>query len=265
MNLPVSVVALRRLLSEVEASARSEQVLALGGASGLALALRRLLLQGGADAAALRVGDPQGATAYVHVLAAEPTDEDAAVLRRARRARVPVVVVAVGPVADDSSIPYVLATDVLRVTSGEGLPLGPVVQRIAARLQEEGAPLAARIPALRDAVCERLVTSFARRNGVLAAAVWTPAADLPVLTLNQLRLVLRVGQAYGVEDVRERLPEIAATLGAGFGLRAVAHELLDFLPVAGWIVKGGVAYAGTSGLGEAAVWSGRRAALFARR
>ena len=65
--------------------------------------------------------------------------------------------------------------------------------------------------------------------------------------------MLRLEQAYGLEiDLRERLPEIAATLGAGFGLRALARELLDLVPVAGWAVKGAVAYAGTRALGEAA-------------
>ena len=38
----------------------------------------------------------------------------------------------------------------------------------------------------------------------------------------------------------------------GFGLRALARELLDFVPVAGWAAKGASAYAGTSALGEAA-------------
>ena len=41
-------------------------------------------------------------------------------------------------------------------------------------------------------------------------------------------------------------------LGAGFGMRTVARELLDFIPVAGWVVKGGVAYCGTRALGLAA-------------
>ena len=47
--------------------------------------------------------------------------------------------------------------------------------------------------------------------------------------------------------------ELAATIGAGLGFRALARELLDFLPVLGWAVKGAVAYAGTRALGEAAV------------
>ena len=47
-------------------------------------------------------------------------------------------------------------------------------------------------------------------------------------------------------------PELAGTLGAAFGLRALARELLDMLPVAGWALKGTFAYAGTRALGEAA-------------
>jgi uncharacterized protein (DUF697 family) len=42
-------------------------------------------------------------------------------------------------------------------------------------------------------------------------------------------------------------------VGVGFGFRAVARELLDFVPVAGWAVKGAIAYGGTKAVGEAAV------------
>jgi len=42
-------------------------------------------------------------------------------------------------------------------------------------------------------------------------------------------------------------------VGAGFGWRAVARELLDVVPVAGWAVKAGIAYTGTRAIGEAAV------------
>jgi uncharacterized protein (DUF697 family) len=44
-----------------------------------------------------------------------------------------------------------------------------------------------------------------------------------------------------------------ATVGAGLGFRALARELLDLVPVAGWAVKGLVAYTGTRALGEATV------------
>ena len=77
--------------------------------------------------------------------------------------------------------------------------------------------------------------------------------DFPVLTLNQIRLVLRLGAAHGVEIDQQRLPEVLATVAAGFGFRAVARQLLGAIPVAGWAVKGGVAYGGTRALGEAAM------------
>ena len=80
-----------------------------------------------------------------------------------------------------------------------------------------------------------------------------------MLTVNQLRLVLRIAAAHGEHLDGQRLPELFTTLSAGYGFRLVARELLNFVPVAGWAVKGAVAYAGTRALGEAAVqWFGAR-------
>jgi uncharacterized protein (DUF697 family) len=47
--------------------------------------------------------------------------------------------------------------------------------------------------------------------------------------------------------------ELLAVVGAGFGFRAAAREVLDLVPVGGWAVKGAVAYTGTRAIGEAAV------------
>jgi uncharacterized protein (DUF697 family) len=204
----------------------------------------------GAEPGAVRLGGPANADAYVHVLACPPGDEDVDVLMRARRARVSVVVVA-ADLAQDVTIPYVLATDVVRVV-GRAFPLETIVDRMAAGLGEYGAPLAARVPLLREPVCEQLVSSFARKNGVHAAAIWIPGSDLPVLALNELRLVLRLAQAHGADDAHALVSELAATVVAGFGLRALAREVLDLVPGAGWAVKGAVAYAGTRALGETA-------------
>ena len=137
-----------------------------------------------------------------------------------------------------------LATDVVRVGAGQPFPLEAIAHAIAARLGEHGAPLAARVPLLRAAVSDQLVASFARKNGIVAAAVWIPGADLPLLALNEVRLLLRLAQAHGCRRrLRDRLPEVAATIGAGFGLRALARELLDLAPGLGWVLKGAIAYA----------------------
>lgn len=251
LRSPISLAALRRLLTEIESSGRREHVLAVGGASELAPVLRQQFLRNGADPAAVRLGEPEGADVYLHVLTGEPSGDDEALLRRARRARVPVIAVVVGPTGDDP-IPYVLATDVVPVAAGQDFPLETIARTIAARLGEYAAPLAGRVPLLRTAVSGQLVESFARKNGLVAAAVFIPGADLPVLALNEIRLVLRLAQAYGEESGAERLPELVATLGAGFGLRALVRKLLGSVTVAGWALKGAVAYGGTRALGEAA-------------
>jgi uncharacterized protein (DUF697 family) len=252
MALPVRLGVLRGLVREISVSAESAKPIVVGGARELAAVLRRELGRDAKPGAVRADAEPKGGAVYVHILGGEPTKDDEAALKRARRARVPIVAIATGPLPGDASLPYVLATDVIRLESGQGFPLEAIAAVIAARLGEEGAPLAARVPLLRRAVCERLVASFANRNGIIAAAVFLPGVDLPLLAVNELRLVLRLEQAYGLAvDPRERLPEIAATLGAGFGLRAIARELLDLVPVAGWAVKGAVAYAGTRAIGEA--------------
>lgn len=243
LKAPVALGAVRKLIKELREAGGDRRPIAIGGAVEIARTLERELTRGG-DASAVRVGAPEGAAVYVHI------GSDDAPLRSARKARVPVVAVAF----DDGELPFVYATDVVSVGPGEPLPVERIAAAIAARLDEAGAPLAARLPVLREAVCDRIVASFARKNGIVGAAVFIPGADLPVLALNQVRMLLLLDQAYGLAlETRERLPEIAATVGAGFGLRAAARELLDLVPVAGWALKGGVAYAGTRALGEAAV------------
>jgi uncharacterized protein (DUF697 family) len=243
-------LALWNVAKEVRLAASDDRALALAGAPELVAALERELGRDGDRSALVEPDALDRAAALVLVLVGPPSEADEEVLKKARRARVPVLCLAGAPV--DGPIPYVLATDVVRADPGRGFPLEELARVLAGRLGEAATPLAARLPMLRAAVCDQLVESFARRNAIVAAAVFVPGADLPVLTLNQARLVLRIASAYGVEIDAQRLPELLGVLGAGFGLRALAREALDAVPVAGWFLKGAVAYAGTRALGEAA-------------
>jgi uncharacterized protein (DUF697 family) len=237
------------LLKEVRVAAQDERPLAVSGV--LAEQLQKELVRGGSSAA-VRVRMPvEDAAALVRVLAGAPTAEDETELRAAKRARVPVVAVQTGTGTFD--VPYVLATDVVVVPPGSGFPVEEIARALAQRLEERGPGLAARLPVLREPVCDELIESFSRKNGLLGVAIFVRGADLPVLTLNQLRLVLRIASAHGVEIDQQRLPEVLGTIAAGFGFRAVARQALGALPLAGWVVKGAVAYAGTRALGEAAV------------
>jgi uncharacterized protein (DUF697 family) len=254
MARPISFSVLKQLVKELGAPPHDPRPLAVGGARELAAVLRRELARD-ADPGAVRGGDaPEGAAVLVYVLGREPTAEDEQALKRARKARVPIVAVVAGPASDDLTLPYVLATDIVRVGPGEGFPIAEIAQAVAERLGEGAASLAARLPVLRGPVSEHIVRSFSRKNAVVAAVVFIPGADLPALTVNQIRMLVRLGQVHGRGTGRELLPEAALTVGAGLGFRTLARQLLDVVPVAGWAVKSAVAYTGTRALGEAAVW-----------
>lgn len=236
------------LVKELRVAAEDTRPLQVTGA--LSSQLEKELARGGASGAVRSGGRIEDAALLVRVLAGAPTEDDERELREAKRANVPVVAVQTGTEAFD--IPYVLATDVVMCRPGAGFPIEEIAAVVAARLGEDGTSLAARLPALREPVCERLIERFSRQNGIVGAAFFVPGADFAVLTLNQIRLVLRLAAAHGVEIDQSRVPEVLATVGAAFGFRALARQLLGAIPVAGWVVKGGIAYAGTRALGEAA-------------
>jgi len=252
-KLPLNPAAVYGIVKEIRSSTDDELPLAVGGAPELVAVLRRELTSRGVSSA-VREGSPEGSAAFVYVVAGAVDGEDEQALKAASRARVPIVAVLTGPAASSPpTIPYVPAGDVVVVQPGHGFPVEEIGRRIARVLGEKATPLAARLPAIRRAVCDELIARFSRQNGLIGAAVFVPGADMPALTLNQVRLVLRIGDAYGFELDRERVPELLGVVAGGLGFRALARQALGVIPVAGWAVKGAIAFAGTRALGEAAI------------
>jgi len=243
---PMAVLGLVR---ELRTGAGDPRPLAVAGVPALVPALARELRRDG-DAGAVREGSPAGAAALVYLLEGEPTEDDLAVLRAASEAEIPIVAVTEG---GQRSVPYVLATDIVPVKPGAGFDVPAIAKVLARRLGEGGTSLAARLPSIRKQVCRELIRSFSRTNGLVGAAVFVPGVDMPVLTMNQARLVLRIALAHGEQVDASRLPELLAVVAGGAGLRTVAREALGALPVAGWALKGAIAYTGTRAIGEAAL------------
>jgi len=246
----VKPLAVLSLVRELRTGAGDLRPIVVAGVPALVPALARELRRDG-DASAVREGgSPLGAAALVYVLEGEPTAADLEVLRAASEAEIPIVAVTEG---GQRSVPYVLATGIVRVKPGAGFDVPAIAKALARDLGEGGTALAARLPSIRRAVCRELIRSFSRTNGLIGAAVFVPGVDMPVLTMNQVRLVLRIALAHGQTIDNQRAFELLGVVGAGFGFRAVARELLDLVPVAGWAVKAAVAYTGTKAVGEAAV------------
>ena len=77
-----------------------------------------------------------------------------------------------------------------------------------------------------------------RQNGVIGVVVIIPGADMPAMTANQIRMVLKIAAAYGEEIGLDRAVEILSVVGTGFVLRTLARQALDFVPGFGWAAQG---------------------------
>jgi uncharacterized protein (DUF697 family) len=249
-KLPLKPTKVLGILKELRVSADTDRPLVVTGARELVSVLTRELTRGGVAAAVREQGPVEGGIALVHILAGAVDDDDERVLKEAAHVRIPIIVVTRD---DPGHIPYVLDQNLVRVGPGNALPIEEIATRLARALGEAATPLAARLPALRRPVCEELIRKFSRQNGFIGVVFFIPGADLPVLTLNQIRLLLRIADAYGFEIDGERLPEVLAVIGSGFGFRALARHGVGLVPLVGWVLKGGIAYVGTRALGEAAV------------
>ena len=260
----------RQVMADVQREAGEPRPLYVCGRPGLAERVRDVLLVGGGSVAAVQAfalrrlrpedREPLGRAAVV-VYAGEiaealdaATRSDLAVVGSSGRPIVAVLEALDQPgdaLIEAARTPGLPPSAVVGVKRGR-FPERQLLQAVAERAGVAGPALASRLPALRPAVVEQMIAHAARRNGATATLVPMPRNDMVALTAVELRMVLQIATCYGEEMSPDRLLEVASVLGAGLGMRALARELLDVVPVAGWMVKSAVAYSGTHGIGRAA-------------
>lgn len=125
-------------------------------------------------------------------------------------------------------------------------------KKISDYLGVEKFALAYQVPSFTSLAIEATVKATAKQNALIATVAFIPGADMPVLTANQIKMILEIAAAYGVTLDWQRAKEILAVVATGYGFREIARQLLDFAPGPGWIVKGAVAYSGTLAVAKAA-------------
>jgi uncharacterized protein (DUF697 family) len=137
----------------------------------------------------------------------------------------------------------------LPASGGSAMP-DELAHRITRALDEDYlVPLAKGYPPLRRAAGEEIIRHNARQNAVVGALP-IPGADMPVMTANQARMVLKLAAAYGEELSMERARELIGVLAAGFGLRALSRQVVKLVPVGGWAAAAAIGYAGTLAMGR---------------
>ena len=97
---------------------------------------------------------------------------------------------------------------------------------------------------------DELFEKTAMRFSMIAGAVGflpTPfISDFTILAPMQVYMVSRIARIYDFPlDARELVRMITGTVGLGYACAVAARGLLAFVPVGGWFVAGGIAFAGT--------------------
>ncbi len=181
----------------------------------------------------------------------------APVVREARRAGADVVALVEKPAGDPAGIAWIQAAgvfpDEIARSHGRHGHVPTLENRLVHAAGDEAHSLARTLPAVRRAYSDHVILMDAAQNAVIGAVVIIPGADMPAMTANQIRMVLKIAAAYGEELNVDRALEIVSVVGAAFVFRALARQALDFVPGIGWALKGAVGFSGTIALGEAAV------------
>lgn len=142
------------------------------------------------------------------------------------------------------------------------------VEEILNAREDLGLALARNFHPFRKPVVDRIVTAIARENAIFAVASALPnvvpsvlelpwavgefASDTAFITMNQVRMAFLVAAASDKKiGYSEQIVELISIAAGAFGWRALARELVGFIPLGGGLIpKGAIAFAATYVLGK---------------
>lgn len=204
---------------------------------------------------------PQGATFTVIVLGEEILEPSAAqrahalkkLIDRMERHKQPCAIVTKSEkVVSLAALLDTSVQNIISVESYEALA-AKLALWCAENMPEERLALAANFEFVRHSVALEFVKATALQNGVVGGVVFIPGADMPIMTLNQIKMVLQIAAAYGEPMNMARVKELATVVAGAFVSRTIARELVAFIPGVGWAIKAGIGYGATYAMGLAVV------------
>lgn len=180
-------------------------------------------------------------------------DEFKRIVRTATDANVPVVLVARSGLRNPIAARYGVGILDVIVGAADDQILDGVAEWCADNTDEAKLALAANFEFARRAVASEFVKATSLQNAVVGGVLFVPGADMPVMTANQIKMVLQIAATYGQPLSAARIKEIGAVIGGAFLLRALARQAIAFLPVISIPIKAAVGYSGTFAMGRAVV------------
>lgn len=150
------------------------------------------------------------------------------------------------------------ADQVVPVTSLKDLA-GPFASALFERHPDMIIPLSRQFPIFRSEAAWQEVQATSKQNAVIGALP-LPGADMPLMTANQVKMLMRIAAMFDLPMNVDRAKELLAVVGGGFALRTVSRQVVKVVPWAGWAIAGGIGYSGTLAMGKAAIEYFKRSA-----
>ena len=124
---------------------------------------------------------------------------------------------------------------------------------IVAVCRDKRLALSIAFPFMRRSLASDAVKLTSLQNAGIGLVPFIPGADLPLMTLNQAKMVMQIAAAYGHGMNKNRWKELLSVIGTAYLSRMLARELTEFIPVLGFVFRTGIAYGSTSALGYAVI------------
>jgi uncharacterized protein (DUF697 family) len=257
-NLPVNVSKVREAFKEVSDAAERSATILLAGDAGL-VARAQGQFAGGGPTPATFSGSPADlgtlstypGELLVVLVSSQSEAETIASLDESRVQGAAVVAVDEGPGA--TGIITSLPGEVVRLSFSDTpdgwARLFAACAKVAAH---DLVALGRRYPALRRYAARRVINHTAGQNAAVGLLVFLPGADMPAMTLNQIKMVLNLASLHDQKIGPDRALELVGVLGLALGFRALARRVVTRVPGFGWLYRGLIGYAATSALGAAA-------------
>lgn len=106
-------------------------------------------------------------------------------------------------------------------------------------------------PFVRRPLAMESISMTAAQNAAVGFVPILPGADMPVMTLNQMKMTLQIATAYGQPVDKERIKEMAAVVGGAFFCRHIVRSITKAVPAIGWVASGAMGFAATEAMGRA--------------